>query len=236
MKSWQEQLLSSLDAAGTTDEQFAVISREGEAIGFDYCAYGVRLPLPIANPRIEMLSNYPKEWQERYVQVNYAAVDPLVQYGAVSQLPFIWDDTLFQFHPQFYEEARSFGLTSGWAQASVADAGVRGLLTLTRTGAPVSEVELNEHSLRMAWLCHTAHIHISKRLIEQSVPERQVQLTDREIAVLRWTAEGKTSSETSDIMGISGRTVNFHIANAMSKLNCVNKTAATIKASVLGFL
>ncbi len=68
------------------------------------------------------------------------------------------------------------------------------------------------------------------------MPEIAVKLSSREVAVLRWTAEGKTSSETSEILGISERTVNFHINNAVTKLNATHKTAAAIRAALLGML
>jgi LuxR family quorum-sensing system transcriptional regulator SolR len=54
--------------------------------------------------------------------------------------------------------------------------------------------------------------------------------------VLRWTADGKTSGEISSILNIAGRTVNFHINNAISKLNAANKTAVAVKAAMLRFL
>ena len=60
--------------------------------------------------------------------------------------------------------------------------------------------------------------------------------TDREIEVLRWTADGKTASEIADILNISERTANFHIANVITKLNAPNKTAAVIRAGMLGML
>jgi LuxR family transcriptional regulator len=53
---------------------------------------------------------------------------------------------------------------------------------------------------------------------------------------LRWTADGKTSSEVGEILYISERTVNFHVNNALIKLGAANKTAGVIKAAALGFL
>lgn len=47
---------------------------------------------------------------------------------------------------------------------------------------------------------------------------------------------GKTAGEIATIINITERTVNFHISNAMEKLNCINKTAATVKAALLGLL
>jgi LuxR family transcriptional regulator len=88
----------------------------------------------------------------------------------------------------------------------------------------------------MAWLTQVAHQCMSRLVGERILPEAAVKLSSREKEVLQWTAEGKTAGETSEIMNISERTVNFHIANAMEKLSCANKTAATVRAALLGLL
>lgn len=62
------------------------------------------------------------------------------------------------------------------------------------------------------------------------------ELTDRERQVLRWTAAGKTSSETGAILGISTRTVNYHVNGILLRLNAVNKTQAAVKAVILDLL
>jgi LuxR family transcriptional regulator len=51
-----------------------------------------------------------------------------------------------------------------------------------------------------------------------------------------WTADGKTAGEISQILGITERTVNFHVNNAMAKLGTTNKLAAALRAAVLGLL
>jgi LuxR family transcriptional regulator len=61
-------------------------------------------------------------------------------------------------------------------------------------------------------------------------------LTNREKEVLRWTAEGKTSAEIAQILGVTERTVNFHLCNSMQKLNVNNKISAAIRAVMLGIL
>ncbi|MGV7962619.1 helix-turn-helix transcriptional regulator [Photorhabdus tasmaniensis] len=55
-------------------------------------------------------------------------------------------------------------------------------------------------------------------------------LSTREVEVIRWTCEGKTSAEIANILEISTRTVNFHINNVMEKLVVPNKVAAVAKA------
>lgn len=54
-------------------------------------------------------------------------------------------------------------------------------------------------------------------------------LTKREIECLNWVSEGKTSWEISHILGISERTVNFHLGNCIHKTNSVNRQQAVSK-------
>jgi len=63
-----------------------------------------------------------------------------------------------------------------------------------------------------------------------------IDLSDREIDVLRWTAEGKTSAEIAVILDISERTVNFHVNSVVAKLGATNKTSAAVRAAMLGLI
>lgn len=58
-----------------------------------------------------------------------------------------------------------------------------------------------------------------------------VRLNDREIEVLTWVARGKTSMEIARILGLTKRTIDFHIDNARDKLGTATRTEAVIKAA-----
>ena len=58
-----------------------------------------------------------------------------------------------------------------------------------------------------------------------------VQLNDREVETLTWVARGKTSAEIAQILGLTKRTVDFHIDNARTKLGAATRTQAVIKAA-----
>jgi DNA-binding CsgD family transcriptional regulator len=51
----------------------------------------------------------------------------------------------------------------------------------------------------------------------------------RELDCLRWIAAGKSAWESSVILGISERTVRFHLNSAREKLNCTTTTQAVAK-------
>lgn len=62
--------------------------------------------------------------------------------------------------------------------------------------------------------------------------EQELLISARELDCLKWTAVGKTALEASIILGISERTVRFHLNAAREKLDCVTTTQAVAKAIV----
>jgi len=57
-------------------------------------------------------------------------------------------------------------------------------------------------------------------------------LSEREIEALTWVARGKTSAEIADLIGLSKRTVDFHLDSARIKLGASTRTQAAIKAAL----
>lgn len=236
MDSWQEMLIQSLLTMDTEADLFAVLVIAANELDFEYCAFGMHLPLPISKPKVFMMNNYREAWQQRYQQQNYWAIDPTVAHGKRSVLPLCWSENIFANCRPFWEEANAHGLRAGWAQSCHDAKGVGGLLTLARSDDDLSSKELEKNSLKMSWLAQTAHESMARIILPKLLPELPIDLSVREIEVLRWTADGKTSGDISAIIGISERTVNFHLNNVMVKLGVYNKTAAAVKAAMLGLL
>lgn len=67
-----------------------------------------------------------------------------------------------------------------------------------------------------------------------SIPD--MDLTEREIEALVWSARGKTSGEIATILGLSKRTVDFHVDNARNKLGVATRIEAVVKATATGIL
>lgn len=62
------------------------------------------------------------------------------------------------------------------------------------------------------------------------------QLSAREREVLLWAAQGKTAWETSAILGISPKTVEFHLGNCGRKLGTATKSQTILAAARKGLL
>lgn len=233
---WLDEHTLALMSVQSEDEFFQALSAAALSLGFEFCAYGMRMPLPLTNRKVIMLNNYSSDWQQRYATEGYLAVDPTVAHGIRSVLPLIWSEEVFKHCLPMWEDARAHGLRVGWAQSSYNAEGAVGMLTLARSNELISPDELRKNSAQMTVLAQLAHESMSRLVSQRRSIDEANALTSREIEVLRWTADGKTSGEVGQIMNITERTVNFHINNSLEKLGAVNKTAAVIKAALLRLL
>ncbi|MBL4910353.1 MAG: helix-turn-helix transcriptional regulator [Alteromonadaceae bacterium] len=68
------------------------------------------------------------------------------------------------------------------------------------------------------------------------ITKNQFDITARELECIKWAADGKTSWEISQILSISQRTVDFHLANCINKTNSSNRQQAIVKFVLNGQL
>ena len=70
----------------------------------------------------------------------------------------------------------------------------------------------------------------------QASDSAQFRLTDREAESLGWVARGKSSADIAVILGVSERTVNFHIDNVIRKAGVATRVQAAVKCALLGLI
>jgi DNA-binding NarL/FixJ family response regulator len=58
-------------------------------------------------------------------------------------------------------------------------------------------------------------------------------LTDREREIMIWVSRGKSSHDIGAILGLSARTVNFHVNNVLQKLCVATRLQAALRCSLL---
>lgn len=236
MDKWHQEQFDALLKITSEDVLFKYIASIANEMGFEYCAYGVRMPVPVSRPAFALFNNYTPEWQKYYQEHQLLEVDPTVHHGLKSTLPLLWSPEVFSSAPQLWEEARAHGLRFGWAQSARDANGAIGMLTLARSNGQVTEQDLSVNQYKMVWLSQMTHAAMARILTAKMVPESAISMTAREREVLRWTAEGKTAYEVGQILAISERTVNFHVNNVVAKLGASNKIQAAVKAASLGLL
>lgn len=232
------RFLDETDGIAQSEELFDLLS--AFALNFDcpWIAYGPlasdQKVLNPAQPDSTAMLSYPDGWKERYVKMGYDKIDPIIKKSrnridAVQWSEVYRDASTTENERRVLDEAAAFGLKSG---VTVPLHGPAGSFTIMSFAQPWSR----EFQNRTTTYLQLAALHFHVRITELGYSNRLKHvniLSFREKECMLWTARGKSSWEIGRILGISANTVNFHLKNAMRKLDTANRTAAAIKATNL---
>lgn len=236
------ELIERLTKSTTVEEIHSVCSSLCNQFGFDRFQYGARIPTSFVKPYYIFISSYQNEWRDRYLAEGYMSIDPAVRYCAGHSTPFPWnriqkletDDMIVR---RFMGEASEYGLNSG---ISIPVHSAQGEFAMFSMASSLNHARANSQIVDALPFSHSfaAYLHetVRKTFDNQVLPLSKVQLTERERECLLWTAEGKTSWEISKILGVSERTVVFHLQNVADKLKVVNRQQAVARAVSLGLI
>jgi LuxR family transcriptional regulator len=236
-KAWREDCLDRLSSQASSTGILRELALIVDRLGFEYCSYVLRVPMPITSPSVTWSSTYPSQWLDHYFARNYLDTDPLIKQAARELVPVVWASAESDGgQPEFWEEAMAHGVQHGWALATHGKHMTTGMLSLARGHEKITALELSEKEPQLVWLSHVTHGLLGTTETKQARAGVDHHLSLREIEVLRWSAEGKTADEIGTILGISTRTVTFHITSTLTKLGATNKTQAVTKAFLFGLL
>lgn len=107
-----------------------------------------------------------------------------------------------------------------------------------RPGRPSTETDTTYSLLAYLFTCLSrAHTKLNPSSIGR-VPAGVATslLSHRELTVLHWMKEGKTNWEIARILGVSERTVRFHVGSIFEKLDVTSRTQAVARAMHAGLV
>jgi DNA-binding CsgD family transcriptional regulator len=176
--------------------------------------------------------SYPSEWLESYFSRRYCMVDPVIKENFTKFSIQFLADTYKNAPKDFIMLAEDFGLTEGYTHGMRDGRGIRGSL-FSFAGSSVERHLRNEVILGYI----IPHLHLAlARILARPGNKNRSPLSMREKEVVRWLKAGKSAWDISLILGISERTVRFHINNIMQKLDAVNRTHAVAIALEQGLI
>ena len=129
----------------------------------------------------------------------------------------------FDCPPEFSDLMRRFDLLIGVLFSVTSVDGHRYVVRYDGKRPPFDQPEINELSM-----LSIQAFDVFDRL--RRMAGNTNVLSARELEVVRWTAQGKTSLEIGQILSLSDHTVNAYMTNAIRKLDCVNRTQLVAKA------
>ncbi len=204
--------------------------------GFRHVAY-LTLRSPMLAPKDWVVSTtYPREWQSRYIDRSYAALDPVLNACSHAMLPVNWDTVPINSKEarNLVGEAVDYGIgKTGISVPLRSPDGSFGLVSFT---ADQQTDDWGPSSATMASLTLLAmHCHARANQLLRS-KDMSGTLSARETECISWSAAGKTLAETARLMGISERTVRFHRENIRVKLGSHTTMESVGKAVSMGLI
>jgi len=122
--------------------------------------------------------------------------------------------------------AQDFKMIDGWSYGTIDTNTMNG--TVFFFGSPKRDSDLLRNNGIVEYATPFLSIAYERvlRKKNENANEPLERLTNREVEVLSWIKEGKSSWEISQVLKCSMRTVNFHVTNIKAKLGVVNRAQA----------
>lgn len=234
--------IEKLKAAETPEEKFQVFADGVAEMGFDQALYGYSVVSDDAeiSDNAAIYSNFDPDFLVTYDDESLADHDVSVRHCIVSDLPAPWFDprvleTMNEEELMVEQVAMDFGFRAGLTIPTREGAGglFGGVIVATREHSErdfQKSIEQNAPALRLMALCLHADIQSKLNPLPDSL------LTPREKEVLMWAALGLSSKQTARKLGITFRTVEWHLESARVKLSANNKVHAVSKAVAHGII
>ncbi|MGO4568722.1 autoinducer binding domain-containing protein [Rhizobium sp. 2YAF20] len=227
MRTWFQKLTDISSLAHTEDMLKQALAELTPELGFDCYAY-----LNVQPIRSFAVSNYPLEWQMRYLAQRYTRTDPVVSTARSVMRAFTWGaETQRRVTSKrlrrFYSEAAEFGIRSGISIPIRTAFGHMSMLTLA-SNKPSLSLEKDIDQLAAVTAVSLLHAKLEQ---QETAPTASapVELTVKQATCLRWSAEGKSMRDIASLENLSFGTVNFHLNNARKALDA----GSLIQASAL---
>jgi DNA-binding CsgD family transcriptional regulator len=224
------EVLDRVEKIRRNDDLLSVLKESQEKYGVKHISYAgfnmgdLTLVEPIS------VWTYKPEWIDHYRQRGYLNVDPVVKAVPKSILPVDWNqfdlnDTNIR---RFFAEAREAGV--GNQGLSIPVRGRSGEFSIFSLTFEESEKDWQEYKRQFMRDFQVLAVFFHQSALQAfAIEPPNFNLSTRELEVLYWAACGKTSEETAVILGITKRSVRFHCANILTKMNAMNIAHAVAK-------
>lgn len=225
-----------LDRTNTQGALSALLADTATTCG--YRSLGFILPdVPMGDLPFHV-SNHPRDLTEPFAAALYTCA-PFVRQARHSFMPFIWgtagdDWSLGPDEQRLAEKARAAGTPKA---LFVPVHGPHSRFGMLVAASQAADDSFHAQNRRHTPFLRLAAIHLHDHALRRFVAgEEKADLTRREREVLGHFAIGGTAAQVAAKLGISPRTVTFHMENAKRKLGAPTIAGAVARALSGGFL
>lgn len=217
-----------------------LLVRFANALDFGIISGSVVVDQAPGNALFIPFGNTPEAFSEVHRNLDKSLRDPVLKRLKQMSVPFTYDQDLYvsEGSADLWDLQAPYGYHAGIAMALHLPAGKHFLLGVDRDRPlPSDDGTLTRQMADLQLLAAYAQGAALRLLL--TAPEKSskdVRLTPREVEVLRWAMEGKSTWDISRILNVSEFTVNYHVRNANLKLGASTRTQAVARALAAGLL
>ena len=234
MQNAATEAIQNLRIAEEHSEIIDALARMAAVIGAQYFQIiPVYRNVDIELERFLSFGNYPALLNDNYLSEINAIKDPCIKVAMNNNCVIIWRKAFLDAKTiterEFITNIRKSGIKDGLTLPIYGPKGCMAVLSF----ACCDFIDLCEGDDELLLLSAVmAYQKVRHFLMRECQSKKPIQLSEREIECLNWLIEGKTSWEIGVLMGISARTVQFHLANCQLKLGTSNRIQTVVKAVV----
>jgi DNA-binding CsgD family transcriptional regulator len=234
LKTHLPKVINQLLCESTVDDVLERMHQDLREIGvedfgiFRFTYEGLPLEKWLLGARVE------KGKVARHVYKGELQASPVYRHCMKVLQPFFWYDTPHETcDAERFKRAREDGVPEALV---VPVPGPRGAIGVGWFGSATnSRSQLHKHRFTIQVICMAGFYRL-KDLIAPPEEPNQRRLTKREREILVGVAKGMSSEEIGDLLHLSDRTVDWHIEQAMKRLDAKNRVQAVVLAMHKGAL
>jgi len=226
----------AVQSAEALGELESLASRALADLGFNsfmlshHAAHGIR----------ELFGPCNRYFMHRYRTERMDLVDPVARAVDTSWLPVAWDFRDYvrsdeRRCAELFEQSAEVGYERG-ISAPINGPHGRHMVLAGIYGGGSASLRASERRLGHMLMILGVHVARAHHRLTARLACLGPALTARERECLTWSSKGKTAWEVSRIIGVAERTVNFHLQNAMAKLEAPSKHQAYLRAADLNLI
>lgn len=227
------EALSRLNTASSTEVLRDGLADAAQQTGFPHVALVQHGGLPRLVEHSMVITNYPAEFVQFYIDNHYFVIDPVYEVSQQFDRPFSWDEItnfveLADHEHALFEEARRYGIVHGITVPLHIPSESYASCTFARP----EPIEITPSLMTMlqiiAGFAFKAGLSLHHAMHGRNVP----RLTRREAECTALIALGKTDWEIGQILGIAQTTVRYFISRAKQRYGVFRRSELVARAIV----